>query len=441
MKYTLSILLFLSLFFVGCSDSKDEPTTETALSFKLLCDNAEDVAISDSGKDAFIATTGNQTYIFTIQGDFANIVFDSSISWASASCSNKVITVKVTAPDNFEDDATGHIDYTIFNDSKSASGKISISYKYVAPPSPRDIEQMAIDYFLSDKIVNKDCTHEYMKDNNFEIGESAPYYYNDPAPVVAFKVLKKGNSGKVSNGDKIYFRYTRWNLMDNYVNHAMPSGYGNANDLSSDPSYFYLEGSDEITLNWGVGIQVPMMFGLEYGSEVDVIVASPAAGQNEASLCIPYLYHITYLKGEDSDQHVLPNSPVYIPFNSEADWYAFGATSPGEWKLFDKKNGTPSGYNYNDITNTGFGGIIIVHDFEGNILAYDAACPVERDANVVLYYETRNFEAVCPKCGSHFHLFDWPGIPVSGEAAQKGYGMKRYTVIRNTGSEFITIVN
>ena len=79
----------------------------------------------------------------------------------------------------------------------------------------------------------------------------------------------------------------------------------------------------------------------------------------------------------------------------------------------------------------------LVYGINGPI-AYDRACPVEVDRDVVLYFDSDNFEAYCPKCGSRFNVCDAGGVPVSGEAVDRKYGLQQFRVIATNGGYVIT---
>lgn len=68
----------------------------------------------------------------------------------------------------------------------------------------------------------------------------------------------------------------------------------------------------------------------------------------------------------------------------------------------------------------------------GEPYAYDASCPNEGDASVVVSIDRNSFEAVCPKCISHFEVINGTGVSVSGHAYEKHYALKHYKSIKNS---------
>lgn len=414
------LIFFIAFIFVSCSGN-DEPD---GFSYKLSS-SSEDVSFSQNGREATITTRGNQTYEITISGDFSNIVFDSYLSWAEASHHNNVISVVVTQP-NVGESESGYINFTVFDDSKSASGKINITFKETTYDDLLDDERAAIKFFLQSQDVVATTPSDI---SQLQVGQDAPLYsYTKLDGEVYFKIISEGDNGKVATNDKVYIRYTRWNLLDYYNNNTMPNGYGNETDLTLGQTYFYLEGSDTSTQYWGLGVQVPLLVGFEYGTEAYVVVSSPAAGVYEKAQCIPYLYHIRYFRGADSNQHNFPSYPVYLSFTNEAEWNVFGIHSPGDWKYFNKSKSIPSNFNFPDNSSTGFGGVIIALGWTGDKYAFDAACPVEIDSDIIVSIDTENNVAQCPHCGSQYSIFENPGLPLSGKAAENNYSLKRYTV-------------
>lgn len=58
--------------------------------------------------------------------------------------------------------------------------------------------------------------------------------------------------------------------------------------------------------------------------------------------------------------------------------------------------------------------------------AYDAACPVENNREVIVTVDSRNFDAVCAKCGSHYNVLIGMGGPISGTAYTTKMGLRVY---------------
>lgn len=139
----------------------------------------------------------------------------------------------------------------------------------------------------------------------------------------------------------------------------------------------------------------------------------------------------TVLSGcEKVDNHRIPPANVAITFNTIGDWHQFGVSGAGEIREFIKQEGIPAGYPYKSLEYTGFGGVMLVCDPNGEYLAYDLACPVEANQSVRVQPDTSNplaGMARCPKCKSVYNLFGM-GAPVEGEALKLKYGLENYFV-------------
>lgn len=133
---------------------------------------------------------------------------------------------------------------------------------------------------------------------------------------------------------------------------------------------------------------------------------------------------------EKVDNHRLPPASVGINFNTIGDWQLFGVSGAGQTREFIRQEGKPAGYPYKAGENTGFGGILLVCDPNGEYLAYDLACPVEAKPEIRVQYDTSSEIAGivrCPKCGSTYNLYA-NGTPASGEALKLKYGLEAYRV-------------
>ena len=130
---------------------------------------------------------------------------------------------------------------------------------------------------------------------------------------------------------------------------------------------------------------------------------------------------------ESVDDDRIPYAPVNIAFSTVGDWQVYGVAGALATRSFIKSERLPSGFPYTDLMQTGFGGVLLVGDFEGNPRAYDLACPVERDRNVRIFVDSEELVGECPKCHSTYDIFRL-GNPLSGEAAEKKYALRRYAV-------------
>lgn len=129
----------------------------------------------------------------------------------------------------------------------------------------------------------------------------------------------------------------------------------------------------------------------------------------------------------------IPYRPVYIEFSNRSIWEVYGVGGYGESRRFIKDENSPEGFFYTTTSATGYGGVLLIWGFhpfnnEPGPLAYDLACPVERNPQVRVNVLQDNLEAECPVCHSRYNVINRGGAPLAGEALQKNYGLKRYEV-------------
>lgn len=134
------------------------------------------------------------------------------------------------------------------------------------------------------------------EDSVFEVGPNAPYYRLDDQGDVYMQVLDAGDpDSRPQTGDRVYFRYMRYNLYG-YVVGGTNTGGGNASDLSAAPSYFVMnELYNSESQVYGEGIQIPCRF-LGWNAKVNLVVKSQMGASSEMSYVIPYLYTVSYFK-------------------------------------------------------------------------------------------------------------------------------------------------
>lgn len=135
--------------------------------------------------------------------------------------------------------------------------------------------------------------------NDFEVGEDAPYYRLDEDSNVYMQVLDKGSDQKPEKNDRVYFRFTRYSLFyyivgDDEYNATI--GSGNADNMNTQSTYFLFDNTSvSESTQYGTGIQLPLHY-LGYGARVNIVIKSQAGPSSDMSYVVPYLYTISYNK-------------------------------------------------------------------------------------------------------------------------------------------------
>ncbi|MDE7026180.1 MAG: hypothetical protein K2O88_09935 [Paramuribaculum sp.] len=138
------------------------------------------------------------------------------------------------------------------------------------------------------------------------------------------------------------------------------------------------------------------------------------------------------------DDDRTPYAPVYIPFTTAGDWDVYGVSGAMLSNSFIKSQRLPKGYPYTDLSQTGFGGVLLVSTYQSEPRAYDLSCPVECRRDILVSID--GDVAVCHTCGSTYDVFN-VGAPLSGPAAQHHYGLTRYNVGNGANGVFRVITN
>lgn len=139
------------------------------------------------------------------------------------------------------------------------------------------------------------------------------------------------------------------------------------------------------------------------------------------------------------DTNRIPPAPVYIPFQTEDLWRLYGAPAAPTFRYFIKGERKPEGYPYSAMSETGYGGVLVVADIHNQPCAFDLSCPVEARRDVRIIVDTQKADAYCPKCHSRYSIYTNGGIPTSGPALDDSYSLQRYSVTSGQGGEFMTV--
>ena len=139
------------------------------------------------------------------------------------------------------------------------------------------------------------------------------------------------------------------------------------------------------------------------------------------------------------DDDRIPYLPVRINFNTQGDWVTYGVSGAVEARRFIKPV-EPAGFPYTSLSATGFGGVLLVCDYNGEYRAFDLACPVEvrSDVRINAILDSGEPRGECPVCHSTYDIFRYGG-PLSGPAARHGYGLTHYFVGPGFQGEYMTV--
>ncbi len=96
--------------------------------------------------------------------------------------------------------------------------------------------------------------------------------------------------------------------------------------------------------------------------------------------------------------------------------------TPGNYKLYTKP---PYMYHY-----IGYGGILLFHDFNDEISAFDLACPHEAESTVRVDSLADGGIVTCRKCLTSYDVSFGIGNPIKGVSQ---FGLRRYKV-RQSGN-------
>lgn len=151
--------------------------------------------------------------------------------------------------------------------------------------------------------------------------------------------------------------------------------------------------------------------------------------------------------GEEVNNERIPALPVDINLANPGLWSTYGVSGVNTYQYFIKDRGIPRGFYYIDKSFTGFGGVVLC-GISNNVampgvdpswayrpVAYDLACPVEVEADIIVTVDDMTMEAVCPVCKSRYSL-EAGGAPVSGPALNEKYGLQQYRCVGSPGTGF-----
>lgn len=150
---------------------------------------------------------------------------------------------------------------------------------------------------------------------------------------------------------------------------------------------------------------------------------------------------------ETADDDRIPAYAVAINLTGAGIWNSYGVSGFGTHRNFIYNSSTrePRAFPYTATSATGFGGVLLINGVdvfttESDVpLAYDLSCPVEAKADIRVGIDAETYDAVCPKCGSHYDVVTGGGGPLSGPAAQRDhkYALRRYRCLPSTDGGYL----
>ena len=158
-----------------------------------------------------------------------------------------------------------------------------------------------------------------------------------------------------------------------------------------------------------------------------------------ASIAAAILVSASVASCHHIDDDRTPPAPVWVPFTSQAVWELYGVSGALDYKEFIKPLGVPSPSFFTAISQTGFGGVLLVCDINNTPLAYDLSCPVENRSDIRVKVDAEDHQAYCEVCHSRYEIFTNYGTPVAGPAAKHGYGLTKYLVGSGPNGEYRVI--
>lgn len=283
-----TLLSLASILYVSCSE--DNEPEYGLFHLTLGMEGGADVAMGNH--DVEITINGYAKDIDVgIVGDFDSFTISDGLpSWLTVETyqENKFF-IHVYALSGSES-RVGKVGFTVFKGSQSQAGCITITQNALTYEDLRNTERKAIKSYLS----KFDVYDKVPPIDEIQVGSVAPFYKLDADGEVYMQVVRMGTGKPATNGETIYFRFLRYNLLYYFEHGVLPNGVGNATDINAGATSFKLGSDKPATTRWGTAIQMPMLLGLPIDSEVNLVVASVTGPTEEISDVIPYLYNIKY---------------------------------------------------------------------------------------------------------------------------------------------------
>lgn len=283
-KYLL--LLIIPLLLLSCRT--EEPNPEGLFRMTMWYEAPAETTMNLH--DAEIILNGNRKEIHvTLIGEFDILdILDEVPEWINLRIEGKNMII-VVSPLEGDQERSHTINFIVYRGNYYQTGFIKILQKPLTRQDLEYTESKAIKSYLS----KFDVIDELPSLSEISTGSVGPFYKVSPEGNVYMQVVNMGDGEKAKEGDKIYFRYKRYNLLSYYEDKRLPAAEDNFSN-GQPHQYFIVGAEDETTTQYGTALPLPMELGLPIGAEVNLVVASSAGLKAEKDLVIPYLYNIKY---------------------------------------------------------------------------------------------------------------------------------------------------
>ncbi len=150
--------------------------------------------------------------------------------------------------------------------------------------------------------------------------------------------------------------------------------------------------------------------------------------ENIRKIMLWSIFLLSIFSCQERSRFQTPNLPVYVELSLQQSRYRDLMTPGGLVILREPRV---------EGERLGFGGLIVVRDLlKTQFYAFDAACPYENDASVLL--EVQDLLVKCPKCKSEFDVVSGSGVPTKEPARHR---LRPYTTSYDTNAYRLTISN
>lgn len=291
LKYILPLIAALAL--TACGGDEDEP--KLIVDFSVSCNqhysDGMPIEFTPSKNGGTLNAIGWECeYTLDINGVYDYFLLaEGTPNWIKVSTTDSQINLSIDKVLGDENARTGYVHFYVFKGEAKTEGVITVVQSAVTREELEEREQ----YFIASALAGKTVFNTLPSNNDFIVGTDAPFYkITDNAYM---QVVYLGNDGTPKKGDTVYFRFTRYRLID-YINGDLSNGEGNANGLIPSATSFVIGSDNTSSAQWGIAIPKPMELGLPYGTQVNMIVGSSAGLESEKAYYIPYFYDVRYYK-------------------------------------------------------------------------------------------------------------------------------------------------